>query len=463
MREPGTSPLIIALQAPRYNPESAAAGYAPEIQPHAGAPADKDHPMSSNGFIFANPTYTADNFYQYSAGDIEADSNIQELQATEPIPAPRVNPPVMDLGAVLSADDIAEIQSAGKLVFHSVGDTGGIKQPEPQLAVADAMCADLVSFSGYASGQPAFFFHLGDVVYYFGQQRYYPEQFLDPYRNYDAPIFAIPGNHDGVLYAKEPVAYSLQPFVEYFCTAAPVAAAPSFSRTTMTQPGAYFVLTAPFTRFIGLYSNTGEEMGVIGDNKTIGQNQITFLTNQLSAALAARNASGAAPFALILAVHHPPFTGSSTHFPSAAMLAQIDACCTKAGIWPDLVLSGHAHLYERYTRVMTSGGRQIAYVVAGNGGYYDLSKMTTNTEGEAPAPGVHSEPDGQGNAINLDQWNDSLFGFLRISVSTSEITVVALGVDLGAAADTTPTIIDEFTIDLKAHTVTTTSGSSESA
>jgi len=26
--------------------------------------------MSTNGFTFANPTYTADNFYQYSAGDL---------------------------------------------------------------------------------------------------------------------------------------------------------------------------------------------------------------------------------------------------------------------------------------------------------------------------------------------------------------------------------------------------------
>jgi hypothetical protein len=429
----------------------------------AGAPAEKDHPMSSNGFVFANPTYTADNFYQYSAGDIEADSDIQALQATEPIPAPRLSPPVMDLGDVLAAEDITEIQSSGQLVFHAVGDTGGIKQPEPQLAVADALCADIASFDGYAAGQPAFFYHLGDVVYYFGQQKYYPEQFYDPYRNYNAPIFAIPGNHDGVLYAQEPVDYSLQPFVENFCAAAPAPAAPSFSRTTMTQPGVYFALTAPFTRLIGLYSNTGEEMGIIGDESTVGQEQITFLASQLSAALTARNAPGAAPFALILAVHHPPFTGSSEHFPSAAMLAQIDACCTQAGIWPDLVISGHVHLYERYTRTMAADGRQIPYVVAGNGGYYDLTTMTANADGEVPAPGTHSEPDGQGNTISLDQWNDSLFGFLRISVSASEITVVALGVDPSTEAGEAPSIVDQFTVDLSAHTVTTAPGSGDNA
>jgi hypothetical protein len=476
--------LIRRSLTPRYNAHSGrirAGRTARSTAPPATIfAAEKGHsPMSSNGFVFANPTYTADNFYQYSAGDIEADAGIQEEQVTEPIPAPRVNPPVMDLSTVLPAAAIAQIQSAGQLVFHSVGDTGGIVKPDPQLAVADALCADLAGKT-LSTGLPAFFFHLGDVVYYFGQQQYYPEQFYDPYRNYDAPIFAIPGNHDGVMYSNESASYSLQAFIANFCSASPQSAVPTFSRTTMTQPGAYFVLTAPFVRFIGLYSNTGEEMGVIGDDSTIGQGQITFLTQQLSAALAARNASGAAPQALILAVHHPPFTGSSSHFPSAAMLAQIDACCEQAGIWPDLVLSGHAHLYERYTRVMKSDGRQIPYIVAGNGGYYDLSTMKTDARGNKPMAGAQSEPDGQGNTVNLDAYNDTDYGFLRIAVSATEIVVESLGVSANAAPGAAPTatpapaptpaptpapipapiLIDRFTLDLATHTVTTGAPSS---
>ncbi len=313
----------------------------------------------------------------------------------------------MDLSAVLPADAIAQIQASGQIVFHSVGDTGGIIKPDAQLAVADAMCGDLANLT-YATGQPAFLYHLGDVVYYFGQNQYYPEQFYDPYRNYDAPIFAIPGNHDGVMFEDESIDYSLEPFVENFCTSSPQEAVPSFSRTTMIQPGVYWTLTAPFVWFIGLYSNTGEEMGIIGDNATIGQDQIAFFNQQLAAALAARNAAGASSLALILAVHHPPFTGASDHFPSAAMLAQIDACCQQAGIWPDLVLSGHAHLYERYTRTMAADGRQIAYVVAGNGGYYNLSKISKDSSGNAPTPGSQTEPDGQGNTLSFDQYNDSL-------------------------------------------------------
>jgi hypothetical protein len=46
---------------------------------------------------------------------------------------------------------------------------------------------------------PAFLFHLGDVVYNFGEGQHYYDQFYEPYRRYDRPIFAIPGNHDGAV------------------------------------------------------------------------------------------------------------------------------------------------------------------------------------------------------------------------------------------------------------------------
>lgn len=415
--------------------------------------------MSNQGFTFANPTFTADNFFQYSAGDLAGDSRLQAEQVLEPIPVPRVQPPVFDMGSVLPAAAVAQIHASGSLVFHSVGDTGGIVRAEPQLSVSDAMAADLTGKT-YATGLPAFFFHLGDVVYYFGQEQYYPEQFYDPYRNYDAPIFAIPGNHDGVMYKKEPISYSLQPFIENFCTTASVQTAPNFARTTMTQPGVYFVMTAPFTRIIGLYSNAGESVGVLG-NAQIGEDQVTFLTAQLKAALAARQADpqNKNPHALIIAVHHPPFTGSSQHFPSASMLAQIDTCCQQAGIWPDMVISGHAHLYERYTRTMKSDGRQIPYVVAGNGGYYNLSKIKLTARGAKPVAGQHTEPDGQGNTITLDQYNETDWGFLRISVSATTILVEALGVQPTVTTTTPPppipppTVIDSFTVNLSSHLV----------
>ena len=90
-------------------------------------------------------------------------------------------------------------------------------------------------------------YHVGDVVYYFGQEGYYYEQFYDVYRNYNAPIFAVPGNHDGVVFSGEP-ATSLAAFLTHFCAPTPVhhPDALGAARTTMTQPGVYFTLNAPF-------------------------------------------------------------------------------------------------------------------------------------------------------------------------------------------------------------------------
>lgn len=407
--------------------------------------------MAAPGFAFGDPKPTPDNYNEFDPQDVAADSKIQTTPVTEAIPAPWKNPPVLDLGDVVGAGVIQQIETANKIVFHSVGDTGGIKEPSHQFAVADAMTTDIGS-KDYSIGRPAFFYHLGDVVYYFGQERYYYDQFYDPYRDYDAPIFAIPGNHDGVLFASEPVKFSLEAFFNNFCSENPTndPAAKGFARTTMTQPGVYFTLNAPFVKLIGLYSNTSETTGVIND-ATTGNAQLQFLQEQLTAAAQQRAQRDAGPFALVITVHHPPFTISNSHFPSLEMLAQIDQACAAAKIWPDLVLSGHAHLYERYTRVMRADGRQIPYVVAGNGGYLNLSKVRQGKNGVAPQPGIPGN-DGKGNQLTLDIYNNSMYGFLRLTVDAQSILCESLGVN-ETTHDTT--LLDSFTVDLTKHTVST--------
>jgi hypothetical protein len=407
--------------------------------------------MASPGFAFANPQPSPDNYDEFNPQDVAADSKIVATQVIEAIPAPWRTPPVISLSDVIGVSANQQIQAAGKIVFHSAGDTGGIKEPSHQFAVADAMAGD-IGTEKYADGRPAFFYHLGDVVYYFGQERYYYDQFYDPYRDYAGPIFAIPGNHDGVLFKSEPVAFSLAPFYENFCSKAPTndPSAKGFARTTMTQPGVYFTLNAPFLKIIGLYSNTGESTGIISD-ATTGTAQIQFLQSQLAAAAAQRAQNGAALFALVLAVHHPPFTISSSHFPSPAMLAQIDAACLAAKIWPDMVLSGHAHLYERYTRTMTADGRQIPYVVAGNGGYLNLSNPRKGKNGLNPQPGIPGN-DGKGNQLTLNVYNNTLYGFLRLTVDKNSILCESLGVD--ETTDKTSSM-DAFAVDLTKHVVAT--------
>src|ERR1700733_13531067 len=388
-----------------------------------------------------DPDITPDNLSSFSKQEISADSAAKGLEQLEPVPPPRSTTP-MELSSVIGDDVVQKIQKAGKITFHTVGDTGGIHTPQFQFAVADAM-ADDQDKSG-----AVFWYHLGDVVYYFGQEQYYFEQFYDPYRNYNAPIFAIPGNHDGAVYKGE-TEKSLDAFIANFCTSQPTQTPDSQGavRTTMDQPAVYFTLNAPFVKFIGLYSNTSEggTEGVIANAK-VGNAQLTFLQQQLAAAKAER-ANGQWR-ALVIATHHPPFTGSPSHVPSPTMLKQIDDACNAAGIQPDLHLSGHAHIYERYTR--TVGTKQIPYLVAGMGGYYDLPGLKPPNQRPTPPTTPQSGRDARRNPLTLEKYNDNTFGFLRITISPAFITGVFVTVDPTSGKTG---IGDSFTLNLQTNVV----------
>jgi hypothetical protein len=404
---------------------------------------------------FGDPDLTPDNFSSFSKQEISADTAAKALEQLEPIPPVRSTTP-MELSSVIGADLVQKIQSAGEITFHTVGDTGGIHNPQFQFAVADAMADDL------AKNGASFWYHLGDVVYYFGQEQYYFEQFYDPYRNYNAPIFAIPGNHDGALYKGE-TGKSLDAFIANFCTGQPTRSQDSQGavRTTMDQPGVYFTLDAPFVKFIGLYSNTSEggTEGVIANSK-VGDAQLNFLKQQLAAAKAERDSAekGDGQWrALVIATHHPPFTGSPSHVPSPTMLKQIDQACSAAGIQPDLHLSGHAHLYERYTR--TVGGKQIPYLVAGMGGYYGLPGLKPSARRPTPPKTPRAGTDASGNPLRLEVYNDNTFGFLRLTISPTSIAGVFVTVDPTSG---NTGVGDSFTVDLHANTVSS-SGSATPA
>src|SRR5271170_6085636 len=193
----------------------------------------------------------------------------------QPIPPQRTGAlPYLDLTDFIPQDMAAAINTAGKITFHMVGDTGAAKTGPHQSAavaigeeagVADAMTADVQNGGGNG---PAFFFHLGDVVYNFGEAQYYYDQFYEPYRAYPAPIFAIPGNHDSFVVPG--TADDRRPLVTFqrnFCSELPVITpeAGSLHRTAMTQPGVYYCLDAPFVRIIGLFSNALEDPGVISN------------------------------------------------------------------------------------------------------------------------------------------------------------------------------------------------------
>ena len=352
-------------------------------------------------------------------------------------------PDFMDLTEVLGADAVNQIKAGGQLVFHSVGDTGADKQfrVKPEADVASAMAAGLQMAK--VTERPAFFFHLGDVVYEFGQPDCYYAQFYEPYCMYNAPIFAVPGNHDGMVWSQTQT--SLAAFLANFCSPAvqPAANAGALHRTTMNQPGAYFTLETPFASIVGLYSNTQDKgTGVIstpdpvGPKSAVGQAQKNFLIREAKRLAAARAAGNFKAF--IVAVHHPPYKGTDTSV--TGFCSDLDDAFTKGGLWPDVVLSGHEHDYSRYTRNIN--GRQIPYVVAGSGGY-NLTPTAPPSDPNAKVPAQMAKNNPMLRAYIKGD------GYLKVKVNSSKLAVVFNCLDpaYGNAADS-------VVVDLNTHVVT---------
>jgi predicted phosphodiesterase len=356
------------------------------------------------------PTTVADQI----AGDVGFTSN----QSFEPLPVPTGAFPYR-----LALDSVISRLPTDVLAFHCVGDTGGIKNPHPQLNVADAMVADIAN-----SPAPSFFYHLGDVVYFNGDESEYGAQFYEPYAHYNLPIFAIPGNHDGDN-SDDPSVPSLTAFVQNFCSATPHLdpQAQEFNRDTMDQPNVYWTLDAsPFFTIIGLYTN-------VPSGGQVAQDQADWLAGEL------RAADQTLP--VIVALHHPPYSADAHHGSSLPMRNLLDAAFQSSGRVADVVFTGHVHDYQRFTR--THDGRQVPYVVAGAGGYHNLHPMASDAR-----QGMQVTDD-----CVLEQFSGSnQWGFLRISVTAA--TGVIEGKYIAVDGSGATSSLDQFTLDTRAHTVT---------
>ncbi len=336
----------------------------------------------------------------------------------------------LDLSEVIGAQGVKEIEDLGEIRFHALGDSGVGNAHEAQ-QISDEMATDFKVGAGGLN--PAFLFHLGDVIYGNDKGNHYGERFYIPYKHYPGKILAIPGNHDGEV--KSPADNpSLTAYRANFCAATaavpPQASGSGIYRETMTQPGVYWFLDAPFVQIIGLYSNLLENPGYL-EGITAGKgdtSQLDWLGQTLPSIAKAKQKK-----ALVIATHHPPFSQSG-HSGSTEMSQSIDAVCTKAGVFPDLFLSAHAHNYQRYTRRI--GGKQVPYIVVGTGG---MPPQPVTTATGQPADATHE--------VTYDAAMSSL-GYLFVTASAKQITVQFW--QLGSQ-HTKP--FDPLTIDLATHTV----------
>ena len=189
--------------------------------------------------IFSEPAFneqgapTPDPTTFRSPHDLQQDNQlynqVQNLLAKDTVSFPASRGQPGDLFTLASAlgsqglSDVQAIQNSGQIVFHSIGDSGAsiLSKLPNELSVADHLTNDFHSSTG--ADRPAFLFHLGDVVYSFGESQYYYDQFYDPFRNYAAPIFGVPGNHDSFLVPNTPPDNApLTTWMRNFCSPGPV-------------------------------------------------------------------------------------------------------------------------------------------------------------------------------------------------------------------------------------------------
>lgn len=366
---------------------------------------------------------------------------------------------------------IQRMKTAKKIIFHAAGDTGASSAGSypNEISVADQMTSDCRIAD--QANRPAFFYHLGDIVYNFGESIYYYDQFYEPYRDYPAPIFAIPGNHDSFILPNTPADQTpLSVFARNFCAEQPTITPEtgSLHRTAMTQPGVYFTLDAPFVRIIGLFSNALEDPGVISsDSKkwpSVPDIQLDYLTAQL-ARIKKENYAGA----VVIAAHHPPFCYAppaaaggkgGDHGSSSRMLAQIDAICAKQGVYPHAFLSGHSHNYQRFARTVRFGGKdfEVPFVVCGDGGH-NVNRMIQARRGVSPqepnfgASVNYMDPPAKAavktQGLVLKHYDDTNYGYLRITVDAT-----SLGIGFHQVGKNIPqSRVDMVTVDLASHTI----------
>jgi hypothetical protein len=368
---------------------------------------------------------------------VQAQSFVAPHFPFQPLPQPNGTPPFrFDLGQLLHPDAVSNIASSGALVFHTIGDTGDERGSEMDF-VAKMMTQD---YENPAADPPAFLYHLGDVVYFAGDVDKYGECFYETYAEYPALIVAVAGNHDcqpddpqdGPV---DPNKKPLDGWIQNFMSKDPTqlgSLKTSSSRTQMNLPNVYWTFTTPLATIIGLFSNVSET------EAEVHPDQIAWFRQELKAADAGK--------ALIVAIHHPPYSGDTEHAGSSVAEQVLFESFAAVGRYPHLILSGHVHNYQRFTVLQKTGaGKKLSIpcVVAGNGGYKNLGKLH-EVDGAYPPRPMKLSP-----TLSLEQYDQDNFGFLRVEVTKTELVGRYFSAPFQETTSPNATLMDQFSVNLQ--------------
>jgi hypothetical protein len=389
----------------------------------------------------------------------------------------------------IDPDASHRVKKSGVMSFHTVGCTGDYNNHVPGLEIARAMAAQVansrVGGGSQSAAEASFLFHLGDVVYKDedpsdpnakDQSMMYNSQFYAQYTSYQRQIFAIPGNHDSKRsdHAKKS---AIDHFLQNFSVTRRAKSSDNQTdgRLAMVQPYAYWVLETANAYIIGLATNDING-GQLDDPMGTANPQYQWLVATL------KNIKSAADNKVFfLALHYPPYSGAQNFAergdpnlgptprrpaPAGVLLPLgniIQQAFHESGQFPDVVLSAHAHHYQRLTYTY-SGGWQIPFLIAGGGGHAPVEKLSKTCSGET-AP-IQSQPFDavlppgiavpKGDSVKVVAFNDDDFGFLRITVDANKRIVIGEFFtaynELNPKAGM-PKLSDSFTLHLEKHTI----------
>jgi acid phosphatase type 7 len=327
----------------------------------------------------------------------------EQLQRSHPRHHAKVQPLPQGFPGRASAKDVGIEDAGEEISFFVIGDHGGVKAAGPQNAV---------SYGMQKAGGAAFVYSVGDIVYFYGEKWSTLISSTSPMPMCRCRSSAFRATTTGISGASTPNASRSMASWRNFCDSTP--SIPStdaefeFGRYTQTQPYCDWTLELEAVTIIGIYSNV-----VPGGH--FEPSQIEWLKGELSAADANKP--------LIVSLHHPPYSVDSMHGGSVHVGEVLDEAFDVAKRTPDLVLSGHVHDYQRFTR--KRGKEKIPYIVVGNSGYHNLHVFAKGTKaGEEVGGGVTFE------AGVADE-----YGFLRLTVSKGKISGEFTGVKPGKMPD----------------------------
>jgi acid phosphatase type 7 len=369
-----------------------------------------------------------------SVTTFEAIAQCHELgkAPAEPLPyASGKNPYRLRLADVLGDEKVRQIAESGQIVFHVLGDQGwnDTLGRNAQEQVIRAMTKDLNTPLD-PKDRAAFLYVVGDVIYSEDDPQrpnQYKDQFYDPHIDYKAPIFAIPGTHDGQHPDDVPVdrSHALQSFMRNFCAKKQSGWIydPNVPREPVPQPNCYWTLDCPFVRIIGLYVNVpcpGE----------IGDHQQEWLTAELKDVPKTK--------AVILALYHPIYGSIKQCQGSPLLKLQIQEAVAAADFRvPDLFVSGHYHCYQHLFK--SEGLTKGHHMIVGTGGKNPLYDVATKWEQL-----IDDLATDDVNGVEM-KFSSSSNGYMRITITTQKLKAEYFN------TLREPKLVDHFDIELQSR------------